>query len=104
MASKHVKVLGLVSLLLSAAAMAAGNGWDYSGNEQPFAGSRQGNESTVKFKFSSDDPTPRFSVENKKSYDSTGNLSIDNDLQQESERCNRIRSQMRGKDAYKLNC
>lgn len=105
MACKRVMVLGLVSLLLSATAMAGGNGWDYaSGDEQPFAGSRQSNSPTVKFNFSSDESLPTVSVESKKSYDSTGNLSIDNDLQQEAERCNRIRSQVRGNDAYKLNC
>lgn len=105
MVSKRAMVLRLVSATLSAAAMAGGGGWDYSsGNEVPFAGSHQTNEPSVNFSFGSDDSTPKVWVENKKSADFTGNLSIDRNLQQESDRCNRIRSQLHSKDAGKLNC
>lgn len=105
MVSKYATGLGLVAVVVSASATAGGNGWDYSGgNELPFAGTHQTNEPSVNFSYGSGDSTPKIWVENKKGSESTGNISIDRSLQQETERCNRIRNQLRSKDAGKLNC
>lgn len=105
MATQRMFFIHSVLLILSCGAGATAYGWSYDyGDDQPYGAMQQRDEPTVHFGISTDDPTPRVSIQNNKAFDSTGNLIIDNDMQQESENCKRIRSRMKGKDAAKLNC
>lgn len=99
------KLLGsavLVVLSCSTAGMA--QGWDDGYSDEPSFAGQHGDGPTLHWRIRSDDPTPRVYIDNSKRRDSTGNLILDNDMQQDSERCMRIRSRMKDRDAAKLNC